>query len=74
MQWLLAHPEFRTNPVYIAGDSYNGITVPVIVEKISDGKLSLIKFLPTILNGCSVPEFNQFIDVLVYLFFPCHLS
>lgn len=38
MQWLLGHPKFQTNPVYIAGESYSGITVPVVVKKISDGK------------------------------------
>ncbi|XP_027362513.1 serine carboxypeptidase-like 18 [Abrus precatorius] len=36
-KWLLAHPKFQTNPVYIAGDSYSGITVPLTVKKISDG-------------------------------------
>ncbi|XP_061354491.1 serine carboxypeptidase-like 18 isoform X2 [Gastrolobium bilobum] len=36
-KWLLVHPKFQKNPVYIAGDSYSGIAVPVIVKKISDG-------------------------------------
>jgi hypothetical protein len=37
MQWLIAHPTFLRNPLYIAGDSYSGIVVPIIVQKISDG-------------------------------------
>nr|KYP47771.1 Serine carboxypeptidase-like 18 [Cajanus cajan] len=36
-KWLVAHPKFQKNPVYIAGDSYSGIPVPVIVKKVSDG-------------------------------------
>ncbi|XP_024029038.1 serine carboxypeptidase-like 3 [Morus notabilis] len=36
-KWLIDHPEFISNPIYIAGDSYSGITVPVLVQKISNG-------------------------------------
>lgn len=38
LQWLIDHPEFFSNPFYIAGDSYSGITVPIIAHLISDGK------------------------------------
>jgi len=31
------HPEFLSNEVYIAGDSYSGIPIPVIVQEISHG-------------------------------------
>jgi serine carboxypeptidase-like clade 1 len=37
MQWLMAHSTFLRNPLYIAGDSYSGIVVPIIVQEISDG-------------------------------------
>ncbi|XP_019165304.1 PREDICTED: serine carboxypeptidase-like 13 [Ipomoea nil] len=37
IQWLLDHPNFLSNPLYIAGDSYMGIIVPQIVRKIYDG-------------------------------------
>ncbi|KAH1124188.1 hypothetical protein AAZX31_06G044000 [Glycine max] len=36
-KWLIDHPEFLSNEVYIAGDSYCGIPVPVIVQEISNG-------------------------------------
>ncbi|KAL5538313.1 hypothetical protein UlMin_043118 [Ulmus minor] len=37
LKWLDEHPEFISNPVYIAGDSYSGIIVPILVQKISNG-------------------------------------
>ncbi|CAK9175111.1 unnamed protein product [Ilex paraguariensis] len=36
-KWLLDHPKFSTNNLYIAGDSYSGILVPMIVSEISNG-------------------------------------
>ncbi|KAK7245617.1 hypothetical protein RIF29_40465 [Crotalaria pallida] len=36
-KWLIDHPEFISNEVYIGGDSYSGIPVPVIVQEISQG-------------------------------------
>ncbi|XP_050214127.1 serine carboxypeptidase-like 17 [Mercurialis annua] len=36
-KWLIDHPEFLSNPIYIAGDSYSGMVVPAIVQKISNG-------------------------------------
>ncbi|BBN69147.1 hypothetical protein Prudu_777S000100, partial [Prunus dulcis] len=37
--WLMDHPKFYNNPLYITGDSYSGIIVPMVVQEISDGKL-----------------------------------
>jgi ABC-type transport system involved in cytochrome c biogenesis permease subunit len=48
MQWLMGHQTFQRNPLYIAGDSYSGIVVPIIVQKISDGNFcqsNLYKYL-----------------------------
>ncbi|KAK7245618.1 hypothetical protein RIF29_40466 [Crotalaria pallida] len=36
-KWLIDHPEFLSNEVYIGGDSHSGIPVPVIVQEISQG-------------------------------------
>ncbi|PIA25020.1 hypothetical protein AQUCO_13300014v1 [Aquilegia coerulea] len=36
-KWLLGHPEFLSNPLYVAGNSYSGMVVPLCVQQISDG-------------------------------------
>ncbi|XP_062020692.1 serine carboxypeptidase-like 18 [Rosa rugosa] len=36
-KWLVDHPRFLSNPLYIAGDSYAGIVLPIIVQEVSDG-------------------------------------
>ncbi|KAJ4842745.1 hypothetical protein Tsubulata_027206 [Turnera subulata] len=36
-KWLQDHPEFRSNLVYIGGDSYSGMIVPAVVQAISSG-------------------------------------
>ncbi|RDX77690.1 Serine carboxypeptidase-like 2, partial [Mucuna pruriens] len=36
-KWLIDHPKFLSNEVYIGGDSYSGIPVPAIVQEISQG-------------------------------------
>ncbi|CAJ1962101.1 unnamed protein product [Sphenostylis stenocarpa] len=36
-KWLIDHPNFLSNQVYIGGDSYSGIPIPVIVQEISQG-------------------------------------
>ncbi|XP_028807315.1 serine carboxypeptidase-like 11, partial [Neltuma alba] len=36
-KWLIDHPRFLSHQVYIGGDSYSGIPVPAMVQKISNG-------------------------------------
>ncbi|XP_058068697.1 serine carboxypeptidase-like 18, partial [Magnolia sinica] len=36
-KWLIDHPQFLSNSLYISGDSYSGITIPIIVQEISNG-------------------------------------
>ena len=33
------HQELLSNPVYISGDSYSGMIVPAVVQKISNGMI-----------------------------------
>ncbi|XP_038715546.1 serine carboxypeptidase-like 1 [Tripterygium wilfordii] len=37
MKWLMDHPEFLSNPVYIAGDSYSGLIIPPLVQQVING-------------------------------------
>ncbi|KAG6514961.1 hypothetical protein ZIOFF_025337 [Zingiber officinale] len=39
LQWLVEHPQFISNPLYIAGDSYAIKIVPMVAKRILDGKL-----------------------------------
>ncbi|KAF7116028.1 hypothetical protein RHSIM_RhsimUnG0041300 [Rhododendron simsii] len=34
LKWLMDHPTFLSNELYIGGDSYSGIIVPIVVQKI----------------------------------------
>ncbi|OIT36611.1 PREDICTED: serine carboxypeptidase-like 17 isoform X1 [Nicotiana attenuata] len=37
-KWLITeHPEYLNNPFYVGGDSYSGITLPIVTQVISDG-------------------------------------
>ncbi|XP_020409308.1 serine carboxypeptidase-like 18 isoform X5 [Prunus persica] len=36
-KWLVAHPQFLSNPLYISGDSFTGKIVPIIVQHITQG-------------------------------------
>uniref|UniRef100_A0A7C9F6F9 Uncharacterized protein n=1 Tax=Opuntia streptacantha TaxID=393608 RepID=A0A7C9F6F9_OPUST len=43
-KWLLVeHVEFQENPLYIIGDSYSGITVPLVVQEILNGNKAGIR-------------------------------
>ncbi|KAI3914309.1 hypothetical protein MKW98_014916 [Papaver atlanticum] len=48
VKWLIQNPEFQSNPVYISGDSYSGIIIPIIVQDlirdIEVGKYPFLNF------------------------------
>ncbi|CAN7112684.1 unnamed protein product [Brassica rapa subsp. narinosa] len=46
-KWLAKHPEYFSNPLYVAGNSYSGIVIPAIVQEISNGN-----------DICSEPQIN----------------
>ncbi|KAL9264631.1 Serine carboxypeptidase-like 18-like protein [Drosera capensis] len=42
-KWLKNHTEYLSNPLLIGGDSYSGLLVPIIVEKIVEGNKDGLK-------------------------------
>ncbi|KAK4476969.1 hypothetical protein RD792_016141 [Penstemon davidsonii] len=36
-KWLINHPKYLNNSLYVAGDSYAGITVPLVVNELYNG-------------------------------------
>ncbi|XP_022772924.1 serine carboxypeptidase-like 7 [Durio zibethinus] len=36
-KWLVDHPNFISSPVYVCGDSYSGIPIPILAQEISNG-------------------------------------
>ncbi|XP_065848174.1 serine carboxypeptidase-like 7 [Euphorbia lathyris] len=36
-KWLTDHPEFVSSPVYVGGDSFSGLPLPALIEKIING-------------------------------------
>ncbi|WCJ35573.1 serine carboxypeptidase-like 7 [Euphorbia peplus] len=36
-KWLIAHPGFISSPVYLGGDSFSGIPLPALAQKVIDG-------------------------------------
>ncbi|KAJ7966506.1 Serine carboxypeptidase [Quillaja saponaria] len=62
-KWLTDHhPDFLSNQVYIGGDSYTGIPLPVLVQEISNGNekgiLPLINLKGYVL-GNPITDFNK---------------
>ncbi|XP_041010048.1 serine carboxypeptidase-like 18 [Juglans microcarpa x Juglans regia] len=49
-KWLLAHSMFLSNPLYIGGESYSGIPVPIIAQEVLNGN-EIGNLPPLILKG-----------------------
>ncbi|XP_028121530.1 serine carboxypeptidase-like 18 [Camellia sinensis] len=69
MQWLVEHPQFLSVQLFVGGDSYAGLTVPLITKKIIDGNKEKAKPYMNIkgyLVGCpgtySVIDGNSRVD------------
>nr|GMD36508.1 serine carboxypeptidase-like 17 [Ipomoea batatas] len=60
-KWLADYPEFISNPFYVGGDSYSGITVPIVTEMISnDNEIGIKPFIQLkgyiVGNGLTFPD------------------
>ncbi|KAK4800141.1 hypothetical protein SAY86_025506 [Trapa natans] len=52
-KWLSSHPQFLDNPLYITGDSYSGMIIPILVEEVYNGKKNNSK------NSNFMPRFHD---------------
>ncbi|MCL7043149.1 hypothetical protein MKW94_016031 [Papaver nudicaule] len=41
IKWLIQNPEFQSNPLYISGDSYSGMIIPLLVQDLIRGDIIL---------------------------------
>ncbi|CAH9105226.1 unnamed protein product [Cuscuta epithymum] len=65
LKWLIDHPEFVSNSLYVAGDSYAGVFVPIITQIILDendkGFSSKINIKGYVLgNPYAVPDYDNY--------------
>lgn len=64
MQWLYAHPTFLGNQLYIGGDSYSGLIVPILLQNILEGKSLNSEILAPIMH---TPNWQLLIDMKTIL-------
>jgi len=67
-KWLVEHPQFLSVQLFIGGDSYSGITVPLITKMIIDGNKDQAEPYMNIkgyLVGC--PQTDSFTDFNSYV-------
>ncbi|KAG4394465.1 hypothetical protein AAZX31_20G038800 [Glycine max] len=62
-KWLVDHPEFRSNPLYIGGGSYSGIVVLPLVQKVYEdyetGRSPILNIQGLVLAS---PRLDSFMD------------
>ncbi|CAK9154932.1 unnamed protein product, partial [Ilex paraguariensis] len=66
-KWLVDHPNFLNNPLYICGISYIGIVVPIVVQEIYNGNEAGKEPRMKI----KVKDYIKHLDWAVLIFFPC---
>ncbi|KAI3842726.1 hypothetical protein MKW98_015393 [Papaver atlanticum] len=64
IKWLIQNPEFQSNPLYVAGNSYSGMIVPNVVQDIirdiEDGTRQFLNFKGYSLgNPVTYPEMES---------------
>ncbi|XP_060199311.1 serine carboxypeptidase-like 11 isoform X1 [Lycium barbarum] len=65
-EWFVDHPEFLRNPLYVGGDSYSGMVVPIITQIIA-----ISKTIFAVLVLCSI----TFCLVLCFhILWPCDIT
>eukprot|EP01125_Pyxidicula_operculata_P009072 TRINITY_DN29_c0_g1_i1.p1 TRINITY_DN29_c0_g1~~TRINITY_DN29_c0_g1_i1.p1 ORF type:complete len:453 (-),score=79.42 TRINITY_DN29_c0_g1_i1:70-1428(-) len=70
--WLAKHPQYSTNPFYIAGESYAGIYIPSLAQKVLQGILDKSFVIPFkgvlvgngVTNGAGVTDLNSYLSFL----------
>lgn len=50
LQWIIHHPNYQKNPLYIAGESFGGLIIPLIVDHVYNGNLACFISLAIKLN------------------------
>lgn len=51
LQWLLEHPQYLLVQLFIGGDSYSGLIVPLITQKVVEGMHSCVNLKFNKLSG-----------------------
>ncbi|XP_047321012.1 serine carboxypeptidase-like 18 [Impatiens glandulifera] len=65
LKWLDQHPQYASLPVFVGGDSYAGLIVPLVVKKIVDGNENGMHSFTIDLKGylAGSPLTDWFIDL-----------
>ncbi|RDX72021.1 Serine carboxypeptidase-like 18, partial [Mucuna pruriens] len=71
-KWFIDHPKFRSNPFYIGGGSYSGITTGPLVHKVYEGYVArrepLINIKGYVLASPNVDTYHDFNMKVLYAY------